>query len=232
MSIALGAWLAAAAGFATGWIATFIRRPPASRGRVAWALLGALVAAVSYGVILFLGAAVALLTFSSPFDPLPALICTLIGCAGFLVMVWLERVIGSRFGLPPLGTRRRRTLSDLLDARPRGGRATMWLGGVGLALLPVCYGASCIVTGKGELGTTLWKSTVEGGAAIALGLGWIGVGAFLHFHFFFGLHPRLTAHSRTGKLVALVVACAGLSVAGVWSVVQQATATATAIGTP
>jgi len=223
MSIAMGAWLAAASGMITGWIAALIRHRPPPRGRlIAWTLLGALIAAASYGVFLVAGFAVSLITFGSPVDPLPALLCVLIGCGGFLLLAWLQMLIGPRFGLPERRDRRQpRGLQDLLDARPRGGRATMWLGGVGLALLPVLYGIHCLVTRKGELGTLLWPSAVEGGAAIALGLGWIGVGAFLHFHFFFGLHPRLDAHSRAGKRVALIAACAGLTIAGAWSVVAR-----------
>lgn len=53
----------------------------------------------------------------------------------------------------------------------------MWLGGVGLALLPLLYGIRCMVTQRSELGTTVWRSEVEGGAAIAIGVGWIGVGS-------------------------------------------------------
>ena len=92
-------------------------------------------------------------------------------------------------------------------------------GGVALALLPLTYGIDCILTRRGAIGSPLWNSEVEGFGAIALGLGWIGVAMFLHFHFFFGLHPRLEAYSRRGKSVALVVACAGLTIAGAWSIV-------------
>jgi hypothetical protein len=112
----------------------------------------------------------------------------------------------------------RRTVGDLIEAQPRGGAPTMWLGGVGLAVLPVIYGISCIVTRRGELGTVIWPSEVQGAPAIALGVGWIGVGLFLHFHFFFGLHSRLAVFSRRAKALALVVAGAGLAIAGTWSV--------------
>jgi hypothetical protein len=128
----------------------------------------------------------------------------------------------SRLAAAPSSVRRarseRRTVADLIEAQPRGGSPTMWLGGVGLALLPMVYGISCLVTRQGELGTTIWSSEVQGAPAIALGVGWIGVGLFLHFHFFFGLHSRLAAFSRRGKSVALVVAGAGLAIAYTWSV--------------
>jgi hypothetical protein len=223
MSMVLGAWLAAALGGITGGLAAFLRERSPDRGPlIAKVMLGALLAACSYGAFLLAGAVISLLMFSGAPDPWPALLCVGLGCAAFLLAWWLQPVVGWSFGLPPArGDRRRRTLSDLLDARPRGGRPTMWLMGVGLALLPVIYGIQCLVTQRGRLGTTLWPSAVDGGAAIALGLGWIAVGAFLHFHFFFGMHPGLSAHSRPGKRVALIAACAGLSTAVVWSVVSK-----------
>ena len=223
MSITTGAWLAAAAGCITGGIAAFMRGRSPSRGSLTvTALLGMLIAALGYGAFLLAGFAVSFLTFSGPPDTWPALLCVVLGCGGFLSLTWLQSVIGSRFGLPPMrAPRGRRSFQDLLDARPRGGPATMWLGGVGLALLPVSYGLTCLVTRKGKLGTLLWPSAVEGGAAIALGLGWIAVGAFLHFHFFFGLHPRLESHSRAGKYVALIAACLGLTIAAIWSVMTR-----------
>ena len=180
-----------------------------------------MIGAAAYAGFLFAGHAVSLLTFSGAPDPGPAVLCVILGCAGFLLLRWLQSALGPRFGLPPARPSARRHLGHLLDARPRGGRATMWLGGVVLALLPLLYGIRCIVTRKGELGTLIWPSAVDGGAAIALGLGWIGVGLFLHFHFFFGLHPGLEVHSRRGKSLSLIVACLGLTVAGAWSVIAK-----------
>jgi hypothetical protein len=221
MSVALGAWFAAVAGGATGLFDVFLRRD-ARASALANAFAGAAIAALSYGAFVVAGAAVSLLTFSSSSDGWPALICVVIGCAVFLAVRGLHAAIAPRFGMP---ARRRasqpRTVTDLIDARPRGGSPTMWLGGVGLALLPLIYGIGCIVTRRGELGTVIWPSEVQGGAAIALGFGWIGVALFLHFHFFFGLHVRLASFSRRGKSVALVMAAAGLSLAGAWSVFAQ-----------
>jgi hypothetical protein len=111
---------------------------------------------------------------------------------------------------------RARSFDDFLEAEPRGGAATMWFGGVALALLPLAYGLRCIVTLTGDVGATIFGSTVSGAAAVALGVGWIGVALFLHFHFFFGLHPALKAHSRRGKVIAVFMAGLGLVIAAGW----------------
>lgn len=232
MSVTLGAALSGVLGLLTGWIAESLRqrsrRAFSTLGapeRSPWlgALGGALFAVLAYGAFVALGLVISVFSFSgkSP-DPLPALLGVVLGCACFLLIAWLESLIGPRFGLPaPRDGRRTRSFEDLLDARPRGGPATRWLCGVGLALLPVSYGIHCLVTRKAQFGTRFWPTTVDGLGAIALGLGWIGVGAFLHFHFFFGLDGRLERHSREGKKVALVAACAGLMVAGLWSVATR-----------
>lgn len=223
MSIATGAWLSAFAGFVTGWIAPRLRaRGPASPAGVVPALLGALLATLAYGVFLAAGFVMSLLLFSSPPDGGIALLGTVAGCILFLAFAWLRSVLAPHD--PPWPSReavRQRGLDSVLDARPVGGPVKMWLAGVVLAALPVAYGFQCLWTGTGTFGTTLWRTTIEGGPAIALGLGWIGVGAFLHFHFFFGLHPRLVAASRRAKLVAMIVAGAGLSIAAMWSVVVE-----------
>jgi len=220
MSTTLAAWLAAASGLATGAIAARLRhRQPSRPAVVSAALLGALCSLLGYGAFLAVGAVLSLVFFSGPPDAWPALLCSLLGCAAFLLLAWLQSVLGLR--IEPRPRRSGRVApGEILDAR--GGTATMWLAGVGLALLPAIYGMQCLVTRKGTVGTLLWHATVEGGGAIALGLGWIGVAALLHFHFFFGLHPRLEAHSRTGKLYALIAACVGLSTAGIWSFVANA----------
>ncbi|MGH7729943.1 MAG: hypothetical protein ACRENJ_01685 [Candidatus Eiseniibacteriota bacterium] len=227
MSIAMGAWLAAAAGLVTGPIAAHIRRPSPARGSViAWALLGALLGAATYAAFLAAGFVVSLLTFGSPVDPVPALLCVLVGCPAFLVLTWLQSVLERhRRRGEPRGAPRRCDFRVLLESRPAARPTTMWLAGVGVASLPALYGLQCLWTRTGSLGTLIWPSAVEGGAAIALGLGWIGVGVFLHLHYCLSLYPSLEPHRRTAKLLALIAACAGLSIAGAWSVAPIAMAT-------
>jgi hypothetical protein len=222
MTVVLGAWLAAAAGGVTGMVDVRLRQGPQRGSVILNAIGGAVIGALSYGTFLVAGLVVGILTFSTRPDPWPALICVIVGCAALLAVRAVHSAIAPRFGMPERRSPSQgRSFDDLIEARPRGGSPTMWLGGVGVALLPLLYGVSCIVTRRGELGTIIWPSAVEGGPAIALGVGWIGVGLFFHFHFFFGLHTTLQAYSRRGKSIALVVAGTGLTVAGAWSVVAQ-----------
>jgi hypothetical protein len=218
MTVVLGAWLAAAAGGITGVFDVRLRREPHG-SQLLNAIGGAAIGALCYGAFLVAGLVIGVLTFSSSPEPWPALLCVIIGCAVMLAVRAAHSAIAGHFGMPERrGRSQPRSFDDLIEALPRGGAPTRWLGGVGVALLPWLYGVSCIVTRRGELGTIIWPSAVDGGPAIVLGVGWIGVGLFLHFHFFFGLHPTLQAYSRRGKSIALVVACAGLTSAGAWSV--------------
>ena len=218
MTVAIGAWLAAAAGGFAG--AFFVRLGSARGSMLLGALVAAVLAAVAYFAFLVVGLVIGVLTFSTEPDPGPALLSVVIGCAGLLVMRAIHSAISPGLGMAePRRRSEGRNIADLIEARSRGGAPTMWIGGVALALLPLTYGIGCILTRRGEFGTLLWNSELEGFGAIALGIGWIGVAMFLHFHFFFGLHPTLEAYSRRGKSVALVVACAGLTIAGAWSVV-------------
>jgi hypothetical protein len=220
ISAVAGAFFAAATGCLTGVLDVRLRAP--HRSVFAGALSGILIATLAYGIFVVAGMAISLLTFGSAPDAWPALLGVVIGCVGFLLVRAVHSAVAERFGLPE---RRHatapRTVDDLITAQPRGGVPTMWLGGIGLALLPLTYGISCVVTQRGELGTMIWPSEVQGAPAIALGVGWIGVGAFLHFHFFFGLHQRLRAFSRRGKSIALMVAGVGLATAGTWSVFSR-----------
>ena len=182
---------------------------------------GAALGVLSYGAFIVAGLAVSILTFSSSPDPWPALLGVLFGCAAFLGFRLLQSFFSSKFGLPGLAEpKRHRRFEDLLDAVPRGGAMTRWFGGVALASIPFSYGARCIVTGTGELGKFIWPNEVHGVAAVALGVGWIGVALFLHFHFFFGLHPTLMKQSRRAKLISASIAGAGLTIAGAWPVFE------------
>jgi hypothetical protein len=222
MGIPLGAVLSGAAGFVTGLLMSRVGSGRETRARTWLGIAGAVLGVVAYGLFLLLGAAISIFTFGSAVDPLPAVICVLFGCVCVLLMALLRSFFARRFGLPAVPEGERRDVTDIVEARPSGGRGTMWFGGVLLAILPAYYGLQCLLTRKGTFGTTLWRDEVQGGAAIALGLGWIGVGAFLHFHFFHGLHPAWHRHSRSGKIVSLVVACTGLAVAGIWSMAANA----------
>lgn len=243
MDVILGAWLSGAAGAVTGWAAARIKSASAestgghgtmptsltmpiepSKGPNAtlMSILGALTGTLAYGGFLVVGMVVGLLTFNTKADPLPALIGVLAGCGLFLGFVWVEKNLLPKFGLPPRSGRGPRRIEDLLDAKPIGGEATRWIGGVAIPLLPASYGLQCIVTQSGRIGYWIGPDKVHGGAAVALGVAWIAIGAFLHFHFFFGLTPSLSAHSRRGKTIALVMVCLGFITATLWSMAAMA----------
>lgn len=82
----------------------------------------------------------------------------------------------------------------------------MWLAGVGCALIPIIYGSKCLWTGSARLfGKRTSGLTLTGDAGFALAIAYIAVGAFIHFHFFWGLHPRLHKFCGLMKLFALLV---------------------------
>jgi len=43
---------------------------------------------------------------------------------------------------------------------------------------------------------------IHGTSAVSMGLAWISVASFLHFHYFWGNHPRLEAFSDIGKVLS------------------------------
>jgi hypothetical protein len=98
---------------------------------------------------------------------------------------------------------------------PSGGRLKMWLAGVGMAILPAGYGIHCLFAGRAVLpGQNGDSMEVSGPAAIALAVAYIAVGAFIHFHYFWGLHPKLYRWSDILKVLAVVVFIGGLGYAG------------------
>jgi len=87
-----------------------------------------------------------------------------------------------------------------------------WLGGVGLALVPVSYGVYCLCSGHARLrGLEL-----HGSAAVALAIAYIAVGALMHVHWFWGSWPRLNLLRTILKGVALIVFVTSLGFAIYW----------------
>ena len=89
----------------------------------------------------------------------------------------------------------------------------MWGLGVAAALLPIAYGARCIVWGRAPFlgnGGPMW---VTGPAATALGIAYVALGGFLHFRFFWELAPRLCRVADLGKGISLIVFLAALGYA-------------------
>ena len=87
----------------------------------------------------------------------------------------------------------------------------MWLLGVGLAMVPSGYGVSCLVSGQARLwGSNDSELDLNGSAAVGLAVAYIGVGAFIHFHWFWGLHSRLLQFSQVFKTIAVVAFLGGI----------------------
>jgi hypothetical protein len=88
---------------------------------------------------------------------------------------------------------------------PSGGRAKQWLAGFFLAAIPITYGIVCLHRGH----TTLfgrgpnWDAT--GAAGFWLAVSYIALGAFLHFHYFWGLSDHLWRFSQVLKLLCVLV---------------------------
>jgi hypothetical protein len=102
-------------------------------------------------------------------------------------------------------------IADSLSHSPSGGRLKMWLLGVGLALVPLCYAIHCLQTGHttffGRRGLNL---DLTGSAAVAMAVAYIAVGVFIHAHWFWGLHPKLEPLSPILKVLAVLVFLGGL----------------------
>jgi len=77
----------------------------------------------------------------------------------------------------------------------------MWLLGGLLPLIPAGYGTRCLCVGQAQL----MGLDATGDVAIAVATAFIAAGAFFHFQWFWGLHPRLLRWSPLLKGVAALV---------------------------
>jgi len=92
-----------------------------------------------------------------------------------------------------------------LGGEPTGGRFKMWFWGVAFAVLPLGYGLVCLFTGQARIVGRGGESAVFHGAeAIGLAVGYISIGAFLHFRYFWGLHQRLRERNQVFVLLAIL----------------------------
>lgn len=121
---------------------------------------------------------------------------------------------------PAARTRKDRSvlLENLLSDSSGRGSLTMWRDGVGMALVPVLYGAFPLLSGHADLSGRGGTRVLEGGSARALGLAAIAVGAFIHFHNFWGSHPALERYRAPGEIAAIVafILSIGYLISGYW----------------
>lgn len=89
---------------------------------------------------------------------------------------------------------------------PSGGRVKQWLAGVVLASLPIVYGGICVHRGHTVLpGGRGGSLDLKGDDGFWLAVSYIAIGAFVHFHYFWGLSARLWRFSQFMKVGALLV---------------------------
>jgi len=104
--------------------------------------------------------------------------------------------------------RERRTLADEIEDlahSPSGGRGKQWFAGIVMAAVPVIYGIHSIQCGYATLpGSRGVSEKLTGEAGVWLAVASIALGAFLHFHFFWGLSERLWRFSEGLKVVAML----------------------------
>ncbi len=91
-------------------------------------------------------------------------------------------------------------------AQPPSGWKEMWIGGIGVALIPIAYGLYCFYSGHAHFlrrGRGLVE--LQGWEGVVLAIAYIALGAYLHFTWFWGRHPRLRPWSaRLGHMAVLV----------------------------
>lgn len=94
---------------------------------------------------------------------------------------------------------------SILGGEPTGGAFKMWFWGAAVASIPIVYGIVCLFTGQASiLGRGGESATFRGAEAVGLSIGYISVGAFLHFRYFWGLHERLRARYQILVMLSIL----------------------------
>ena len=98
-------------------------------------------------------------------------------------------------------------------AQPPSGWKEMWIGGIVVALLPVGFGVYCLCTGHAYFPRRHGRGLdLQGREAVVLAISYIALGAYLHFAWFWGRHPRLRSWSARLGRAAMIVFLSGLGV--------------------
>jgi hypothetical protein len=92
-------------------------------------------------------------------------------------------------------------LAGHFSGTPRPSAWAKWLGGAGVPFLCAMYAAGCFLTQRAGWGSL----DLSGGRAVACGLAWLGVGLFLHFHYFWAALDRLWPYATVGKILSLLL---------------------------
>lgn len=95
--------------------------------------------------------------------------------------------------------------TERLANAPSGGPLKMWLAGMGIAGALAAYGIACVVSEEATLLVRRGSNMhVTGPAAMWIGVAWIALACFIHFHYFWGLHPKLWRFSQALKVLSLI----------------------------
>lgn len=104
-----------------------------------------------------------------------------------------------------------RNLESLLQSSGRGS-LTMLRTGVVLAVIIACVGLLPLISGQADFRTGRGgRIHLVGTEARALGVAVLAAAAFIHFHFYWGAHKKLSEHQGIGKIVAFAVFIAAVA---------------------
>jgi hypothetical protein len=107
--------------------------------------------------------------------------------------------------------------ADEFAGQPTTDTPTAWLVGLGFAAVPVSYGVWCLCAGRAVFFGDVTTLDLVGATAVAYAVASIALGAFIHFHWFWGMQSRLARWSYPAKMVAAIVFLAGFGFA-VWRI--------------
>jgi hypothetical protein len=113
-----------------------------------------------------------------------------------------------------------------LDGPPQGGAAEAWIYGVAIAGPVIAYGLVCALTRHAWFVNLQLKGVPAfpagafrawtGASAVALGIVFIGIGSFAHFHWFWSNYSLLSRYYEVGKIASLLVLVVGIG----WWIVE------------
>lgn len=108
-------------------------------------------------------------------------------------------------------------LETMLD-EPRDTPWNKWGCGVGIPALIALLAARVMFIQKlVTVGRGMRRLQLAGSDAWWLGLAFVGLAAWMHFHFFWTNHPKLASYAEPGKIVSLLAFIGGLG----WVVFSQ-----------
>jgi len=98
---------------------------------------------------------------------------------------------------------------------PDVGPVKRWAYGIAFAAVPLGLGIFFLIDGRAWMLSRRGFWAIDGLAAVFAALAWIGLGLFMHFHFFWDGRPRGWRVARVGKPLSLLLFGGGLLAASV-----------------